>query len=236
MGLFDWFSKKSSPDVEQLGDALWMANEGKLHGIARLVSEALEAREDVLLVGHFQVTLAKVSKFLNDNGIQCEPRVGRVQTRDLASLFGKDGTPVPAVLSRNLPRPSSGMQVDNADSEGRRIRIIVVERHGLREHDDLIAEFGKHFDGRSSVQFCLSLEDPLLKTFVNNWMRSMMEKMGMEDPNERIQSEMVSRRVEETQNKINKVLRNKDTRHVRANSAEEWFTEFVPNYKELANQ
>ncbi len=79
--------------------------------------------------------------------------------------------------------------------------IIGTERHENRRIDNqLRGRSGRQGDA-GTTQFYLSLEDTLLRIFGSDKIKSIMEKLGVED-GEYIESKMVTRAVEKAQKKV----------------------------------
>jgi len=81
------------------------------------------------------------------------------------------------------------------------LHVIGTERHDARRIDlQLRGRCGRQGDPGSS-RFFLSLEDDLMRIFAGPWVRSILEKLGMKE-GERIESRMVTRRIEAAQKKV----------------------------------
>src|SRR5699024_6564963 len=81
------------------------------------------------------------------------------------------------------------------------LAVIGTERHESRRIDNqLRGRSGRQGDPGLS-QFYLSMEDELMRRFGSDNLRSMMEKLGMDD-DQPIESRMVSRAVESAQKRV----------------------------------
>ena len=81
------------------------------------------------------------------------------------------------------------------------LHIVGTERHEARRIDNqLRGRAGRQGDPGSSV-FFLSLEDDLMRIFARDWVKVMMEKMGLK-PGEVIDSPMVTRGLAKAQKKV----------------------------------
>jgi preprotein translocase subunit SecA len=81
------------------------------------------------------------------------------------------------------------------------LHVIGTERHDARRIDlQLRGRCGRQGDPGSS-RFFLSLEDDLMRIFAGPWVKSILEKLGMKE-GERIESRMVTRRIEAAQKKV----------------------------------
>ena len=96
---------------------------------------------------------------------------------------------------------------ENMKAEGELVRqlgglhVIGTERHEARRIDlQLRGRCGRQGDPGSS-RFYLSLEDDLMRIFAGPWVKTILETLGMKE-GERIESRMVSRRIEAAQKKV----------------------------------
>jgi preprotein translocase subunit SecA len=81
------------------------------------------------------------------------------------------------------------------------LHVIGTERHESRRIDlQLRGRCGRQGDPGSS-RFFLSLEDDLMRVFAGPWVKSILERLGMQE-GERIESGMVTRRIEAAQKKV----------------------------------
>jgi len=95
---------------------------------------------------------------------------------------------------------------DKMSESGKRIKelgglhVIGTERHDARRIDlQLRGRCGRQGDPGSS-RFYLSLEDDLMRIFAGEWVKKILDGLGMAD-GEAIESKMVSRRIEAAQKK-----------------------------------
>jgi preprotein translocase subunit SecA len=81
------------------------------------------------------------------------------------------------------------------------LHVCGTERHEARRIDlQLRGRCGRQGDPGSS-RFYLSLEDDLMRIFAGPWVKTILESLGMKE-GERIESRMVSRRIEAAQKKV----------------------------------
>ncbi len=81
------------------------------------------------------------------------------------------------------------------------LHIIGTERHESRRIDNqLRGRSGRQGDPGSS-RFFLSLEDDLMRIFASDWVRKMMDRLGMEE-DVPIESRLVSRSIEKAQKQV----------------------------------
>ncbi|MFM8570402.1 MAG: SEC-C metal-binding domain-containing protein, partial [Pirellula sp.] len=98
-------------------------------------------------------------------------------------------------------------ETEKMEQEGEYVRglgglyVIGTERHESRRIDlQLRGRCGRQGDPGSS-RFFLSLEDDLMRIFAGDWVRAMMQRMGMGD-GEAIESPYVSKRISGAQKKV----------------------------------
>jgi preprotein translocase subunit SecA len=96
---------------------------------------------------------------------------------------------------------------ENMKPEGEEVKglnglhVIGTERHDARRIDlQLRGRTGRQGDPGSS-RFFLCLEDDLMRIFAGEWVKSILDRLGMQE-GERIESRMVTRRIEAAQKKV----------------------------------
>ena len=149
-------------------------------------------------------------------------QAGRPKMITIATNMAGRGTDI--VLGGNVEKQVQLLEADDsvpADDKARRIeqlkgewqglhdqvkqsgglRIIATERHESRRIDNqLRGRSGRQGDPGSS-RFYLSLEDPLMRIFMGDRVRAIMERLKMPD-GEAIEAGMVTRSIETAQRKV----------------------------------
>lgn len=104
-------------------------------------------------------------------------------------------------IATNMAGRGVDIKVSDEVRELGGLYIIGTERHENRRIDNqLRGRSGRQGDA-GTTQFYLSLEDSLLRIFGSDKIKSIMEKLGVED-GEYIESKMVTRAVEKAQKKV----------------------------------
>jgi Preprotein translocase subunit SecA (ATPase, RNA helicase) len=124
------------------------------------------------------------------------------------TLDGFDPDLVKIIYAGDLVQSSSGQDHP---------LFLIAERHPFYSHDDRLLQFSKNQPGPCRLRYHLSLEDVILKRFVNERTNKILSMLGMEK-NQPIQSEMVDYRLGKELKKIAKTMRS----DLPARSAEEW--------------
>lgn len=202
MGFFDFlFGGKRPTNVEVIPDHIWMTTDAKFVGLAKEVAERSNSEAvAILLVAHFPEVLARLN--------------------ELAS-HQTSGVSVQAVLASNL---ATDLAADLNLGESATIDVIVGERHPLPSVDGRLQEFVDELPCRCRLSHHLSLEDPVMAIFADEWIQNLLGKLGMTEE-EAIESEMVSRRIKQAQQKIErKAFGSSD-----AESAAEWLEKNCPD-------
>ena len=89
----------------------------------------------------------------------------------------------------------------NAVLEAGGLHIIGTERHESRRIDNQLRGRAGRQGDKGSTRFFLSLEDNLMRIFMSDRMRNMMQSLGMKD-GESIEHRMVTNAVEKAQRKV----------------------------------
>jgi len=81
------------------------------------------------------------------------------------------------------------------------LHIVGTERHESRRIDNQLRGRSGRQGDPGSTRFFLSLEDDLMRIFAADWVRKMMERLGMEE-DVPIESKMVSKSIERAQKQV----------------------------------
>ena len=195
MGLFDFlFGNKTPSSVQVANDRIWISQQAKLNGLAKELAERPNVESvAVLLIGHFANTVEQLSGIAADY---------------------KGGVPVMATLAEKVsPDIANKLNLNESDV----IELIVAERHPLRSVDEALLQFAEELPCRCRISHHLALDDPLLLVFFGEWVRGMLTNLGLSE-DAAIESKMVSRRVQQAQQKLEATA----VGNLEAESAEEW--------------
>ncbi|HIF34594.1 MAG TPA: preprotein translocase subunit SecA [Planctomycetaceae bacterium] len=131
--------------------------------------------------------------------------------------------PVKAVPAGNLDvNLATSLNLDNSAI----IDVIVGERHPLPSVDDRLEEFADELPCRCRFSHHISLEDPVFEIFAGPWVVNVLRKLGISE-DQAIESNMVSRRIRQAQQKIEgRAFGSSD-----ANSAAEWLEKNCPDLR-----
>lgn len=203
MGLFRLlFGKKEPTKVEILPELVYLTREAKFRAVGRDLEGKSHSRSiALLLIAHFDDVEEELQRLLED--------------------YSGD---VPAMVVRADELSSDIAAKLNAD-ESAIIDLLVPERHPLvSEGDRVLNNFAEDLPCRCMVTYYVSMDDPLMRMFAGDFVRSVMEKLGM-GPDEAIESGMVQRRIRTAQNKISRVA----TGNRPARTSLEWMELNVPH-------
>ncbi len=204
MGFFDsLFGSKKRTNVEVVPDHIWVTSVAKFAGLAKVVEDRAQSETvAILLVAHFPDVLARLEELANQLALS---------------------VPVKAVPAGNLDvNLATSLNLDNSAI----IDVIVGERHPLPSVDDRLEEFADELPCRCRFSHHISLEDPVFEIFAGPWVVNVLRKLGISE-DQAIESNMVSRRIRQAQQKIEgRAFGSSD-----ANSAAEWLEKNCPDLR-----
>ena len=117
------------------------------------------------------------------------------------TIIKSAGSKGAVTIATNMAGRGVDIKVNDEVRELGGLYILGTERHENRRIDNqLRGRSGRQGDA-GTTQFYLSLEDNLLRIFGSDKIKSIMEKLGVED-GEYIESKMVTRAVEKAQKKV----------------------------------
>jgi hypothetical protein len=195
MGLFSWlFGNRTSVAVR---DLILLTNAPRLQSAAEAVGAHLDQNHSVLVLAHFPSSLAAFGEHIIRAGWP-HLTIPSELTPAVARKLAAERPRVLLGLVRNL-KPDEFPQPDSALESG--LPVLVLERHFLRTHDDLVSQFAEGLGSKATIDFYLSLDDPLMSLFAGEWVRNMLRTLGMEE-DEALESAMVSRRIKGAQTRM----------------------------------
>jgi preprotein translocase subunit SecA len=191
-------------------DKVWFDEARKLEHICTDISDAQANRRRVLVLSHFESTLASLSSTLRQNGIVHER---------FSSLNSVE-------LCRSAPGKvwlgaASAFQVPNeltSPGEGPALEIILAEHHPMHSRDKSVVDAAAKLSCNAQLCFYFSLDDPVMKHFGAETIKALLERLGI-DKNEYISHHLINTAIRTAQEKIETQV-GKD---VPTHSAEDWF-------------
>src|SRR5262249_29296061 len=181
-------------------DLTWLTDAARIAGAVESVREGLADGRSVLVVAQFPSTLAAFREQATKSGwtmLDIPPKTTPAQLLALAA-----GPPrVLLALARHLTPD----EFPSPDAPPSPLPVLVLERHFLREHDDRIVGFAEGLGTGAHVDFYLSLDEPMMRLLVGEWVRNTLRNLGMEE-HEALDSGMVSRRIAAAQAKFAKTI------------------------------
>jgi len=188
-------------------DMVWFDERRKLEEICAAVSIAKGRNSKVLLLSHFESTVADVEARLRERDIHHE-------RYSSAALCSSGTGQVWVGLARIF---QVGYQT-TSPTQDESIEIIVTEHHPLHSRDQEIVDAAAKLSCNAQVTFYFSLDDAVMKYFGAESIKSLFEVLGV-DKNESISHHLINSAIRNAQEKIE----SKVGKDLPAHSAADWF-------------
>jgi preprotein translocase subunit SecA len=196
--------------VIQNDDKVWFDEAIKVDQICNEVSAGQQKGHSLLLLSHFDATLARLAASLTQKEIRHE-RFSSLNPFELcASSPGKVW--LGAVRGLHLANEMS------PTSEGAPLEILLAEHHPMQSRDQEVIHAAAKLACQAQLCFYFSLDDPVMKHFGNASIKALFERLSMEKT-ECITHHLVTRAIRTAQEKIESKV-GKDVPTV---SVEDWF-------------
>ncbi|TRM10227.1 preprotein translocase subunit SecA [Lentibacillus cibarius] len=181
-------------------DMIYKTAEGKFRAVVDDIKRRHEAGQPVLVGTVAVETSELISKMLKKAGVPHDVLNAKNHYRE-AEIIENAGQKGAVTIATNMAGRGTDIKLGEGVADLGGLAVIGTERHESRRIDNqLRGRSGRQGDPGSS-QFYLSMEDELMRRFGSENMRSMMEKLGMDD-SQPIESKMVSRAVESAQKRV----------------------------------
>ncbi|MFC3041298.1 preprotein translocase subunit SecA [Virgibacillus xinjiangensis] len=181
-------------------DMIYKTMQGKFRAVVDYIKDRHEAGQPVLVGTVAVETSELISNLLKKAGVKHNVLNAKNHYRE-AEIIENAGQKGAVTIATNMAGRGTDIKLGDGVKELGGLAVIGTERHESRRIDNqLRGRAGRQGDPGMS-QFFLSMEDELMRRFGSDNLRSMMDRLGMDD-DQPIESKMVSRAVESAQRRV----------------------------------
>ncbi|MBS4190274.1 preprotein translocase subunit SecA [Bacillus sp. FJAT-49705] len=181
-------------------DLIYSSIDGKFRAVVEDIAERNEKGQPVL-VGTVAIETSEViSKYLTKKGIRHNVLNAKNHGRE-AEIIADAGEQGSVTIATNMAGRGTDIKLGEGVKELGGLAVIGTERHESRRIDNQLRGRSGRQGDPGVTQFYLSMEDELMRRFGSDNMKSMMDRLGMDDT-QPIQSKMVSKAVESAQRRV----------------------------------
>ena len=181
-------------------DLIFKTMEGKFNAVV----EDIVARHNQgqpILVGTVAIETSElISNMLTRKGVRHNVLNAKNHARE-ADIIIEAGLKGAVTIATNMAGRGTDIKLGEGVKEVGGLAVIGTERHESRRIDNQLRGRAGRQGDPGVTQFYLSMEDELMRRFGSDNMKSMMDRLGMED-SQPIESKMVSRAVESAQKRV----------------------------------
>jgi preprotein translocase subunit SecA len=181
-------------------DLIYSSMEGKFRAVVEDIAERHQKGQPVLVGTVAIETSELISKYLLKKGIRHNVLNAKNHERE-AEIIAEAGHQGSVTIATNMAGRGTDIKLGEGVIELGGLAVIGTERHESRRIDNQLRGRSGRQGDPGITQFYLSMEDELMRRFGSDNMKSMMERLGMDD-SQPIQSKMVSRAVESAQKRV----------------------------------
>ncbi|KHE67538.1 preprotein translocase subunit SecA, partial [Halobacillus sp. BBL2006] len=181
-------------------DLVYKTMDGKFKAVVEDIKERYEKGQPVL-VGTVAVETSEIiSRYLKKAGVPHNVLNAKNHFRE-AEIIENAGQKGAVTIATNMAGRGTDIKLGEGVKEVGGLAVIGTERHESRRIDNqLRGRSGRQGDPGMS-QFYLATDDELMRRFASDNIRSMMDRLGMDD-SQPIESKMISRAVESAQKRV----------------------------------
>jgi preprotein translocase subunit SecA len=181
-------------------DLIYATMEGKFRAVVEDIAERHQKGQPVLVGTVAIETSELISKLLSKKGIRHNVLNAKNHARE-AEIIAEAGQRGAVTIATNMAGRGTDIKLGEGVTELGGLAVIGTERHESRRIDNQLRGRSGRQGDPGVTQFYLSMEDELMRRFGSDNMKSMMQRLGMDDT-QPIQSKMVSRAVESAQKRV----------------------------------
>lgn len=181
-------------------DLIFKTMEAKFRAVVKEIEE-LHKKGQPVLVGTVNVETSElVSTMLKKRRIPHHVLNAKNHERE-AEIIENAGQKGAVTIATNMAGRGTDIKLGDGVKELGGLHVLGTERHESRRIDNQLRGRSGRQGDPGSTQFYLSMEDELMRRFGSDNMRTMMERLGMEE-DQPIESKLVSRAVETAQKRV----------------------------------
>ena len=181
-------------------DLIYSTMKGKFRAVVEDIAERHKKGQPVLVGTVAIETSELVSQMLTKKGIKHNVLNAKNHERE-AEIIVQAGQKGAVTIATNMAGRGTDIKLGEGVKELGGLAVIGTERHESRRIDNQLRGRSGRQGDPGVTQFYLSMEDELMRRFGSDNMKSMMQKLGMDDT-QPIQSKMVTRAVESAQKRV----------------------------------
>src|SRR6059036_2023481 len=181
-------------------DVIYKSEKSKFEAVIDEIAEMNKERRPVL-VGTVSVEKSeRLSRMLEKRGVKHNVLNAKQHERE-AAVVAEAGQPAAVTIATNMAGRGTDIVLGQGVTHVGGLHIIGTERHESRRIDNqLRGRAGRQGDPGSS-RFFVSFEDDVMRRFAPEWIGGMLGRLGM-DENTPLESNMVSKAIEQAQTKV----------------------------------
>ncbi|MBP1969382.1 preprotein translocase subunit SecA [Virgibacillus natechei] len=181
-------------------DMIYKTTQGKFQAVVNDIKERYNAGQPVL-VGTVAVETSEIiSQLLKKAGVKHNVLNAKNHFRE-AEIIENAGQKSAVTIATNMAGRGTDIKLGSGVKDAGGLAVFGTERHESRRIDNQLRGRSGRQGDPGVTQFYLSMDDDLMRRFGSDNLRSMMERLGMED-DQPIESKMVSRAVESAQKRV----------------------------------
>ena len=181
-------------------DLIYASMDGKFRAVVEDIAERHQNGQPVL-VGTVAIETSEIiSKYLSKKGIHHNVLNAKNHEHE-AEIIAHAGEQGAVTIATNMAGRGTDIKLGEGVKDCGGLAVLGTERHESRRIDNQLRGRSGRQGDPGVTQFYLSMEDELMRRFGSDNMKSMMERLGMDDT-QPIQSKMVSKAVESAQKRV----------------------------------
>ncbi len=188
---------------KDLNDLIYKTEAEKFNAVIDTIKE-LSKKGQPILIGTASIEKSEVLHEILKHGKIAHTVLNAKNHAQEGEIIKHAGVKGAVTIATNMAGRGVDIKIDDEVKALGGLYIIGTERHENRRIDNQLRGRSGRQGDPGTTQFYLSLEDSLLRIFGSDKIKSIMERLGVED-GEYIESKMVTRAVEKAQKKVENI-------------------------------
>lgn len=181
-------------------DVIYKSEKGKFNAIVKEIEETHKTGQPIL-VGTVSIEKSEaLSSLLKKKGIPHRVLNAKYHEQE-AEIIAEAGELGKVTIATNMAGRGTDIKLGEGVLEVGGLKIIGTERHESRRIDNQLRGRAGRQGDKGSSRFYISLEDDLMRIFGSDRIKSVVDKLGLEEDDE-IENKMISKQIENAQKKV----------------------------------
>ena len=181
-------------------DKMFLTRQSKFKAVVDEIKKTHETGQPIL-VGTSTIQDSEIlDKMLKEEGLPHTVLNAKFLEKE-AEIIAKAGTKGSITIATNMAGRGTDIKLDDDAKAAGGLKVIGTQRHESRRIDNQLKGRSGRQGDPGCTQFCISMEDELMRLFGGERMQAIVKRLGVEE-DEAIEARAITKQIENAQKKV----------------------------------